>query len=232
MVTIFNPLTGALPLTVDTDMGVVCLGMTGSALIVVGKENIITWDLPGGHCAFNASINDGIRATILRHRQGEFTHMSISPDFSCIAVLVLTRNDYETKTHLRIYDMSTGRYLTSALPGYPWGLGFTLDGCEVWTASYSRDPEEGRKIVKDSGSGPIRLEPLDETARPSGVFPWESRRGYEVTGDWWVLSATQKRLLWLPHRWRSKVEQRAWSGRFLGLLHRELSEIVILEFLE
>ena len=27
-------------------------------------------------------------------------------------------------------------------------------------------------------------------------------------------------------------ENRAWSGRFLGLLHCELSEVVILEFLE
>ena len=65
MVTIFNPLTGDLQLAADTDMGIVCLGMTGSALIVVGEEMIVTWDLPGGDCAFNASIKDSVRATIL-----------------------------------------------------------------------------------------------------------------------------------------------------------------------
>ena len=229
VVTIFNPLTGALPLTVDTDMGVVCLGMTGSALIVVGKENIITWDLPGGHCAFNTSINASIQATILHRGQGELKHMSISPDFSCIAVLTLTGSGY--KTHLQIYDVLTGRYLTSALLDYARWVGFTWDGREVWTAE-DIDYKKGWKIVEGNGSGPTQLEPQDGIACPSGVFPWESRRGYEVTGDGWVLSATKKRLLWLPHRWRSGVRKRVWSGRFLGLLHKELSEVVILEFPE
>ena len=94
------------------------------------------------------------------------------------------------------------------------------------------DDEKGWKIVEKRGSGRIRLEPKDENLPPLGLFPWESRLGYEVTGDGWVLSATRKRLLWLPHRWRSKAWQRAWGGRFLGLLQGELSEIVILEFPE
>ena len=228
MVTVFNPLTGDLQLSVDTNMGVVCLGMTGSTLIVVGEEKIVTWDLPGGDCAFNASINDGVQTTTLHHNQDPPVCGLISPDFSRIAVL--SGPSYQRR--LRIYNMSTGRCLTSAQADRAWWVGFTWDGREVWTASVGGFSEKGWKIVEDSGSGPIQLEPPDEIVRPSGVFSWESRRGYEVTADGWVLSAPRKRLLWLPHRWRSGFLDRAWSGRFLGLLQSELSEIVILEFFE
>ena len=126
--------------------------------------------------------------------------------------------------------MSTGRYLTGTRVFNAQGVGFTRDGREVWTC-YHLDFEDGWKIVEDGGSGPIQLEPRDKIVHPSGVFDWESCGGYEVR-DWWVLSATQKRLLWLPHCWRSYSSRRAWSGRFLGLLQSELSEIVILEFPE
>ena len=232
VVTIFNPLTGDLQLAVHTDMGIACLGMTGSALIVIGREKIVTWDLPSGDCAFNTSINDSVQTTILRHRATSWDaigHTSISPDFSRIADL----SGPSHRSSLQIHDMSTGRCLTSAKAAGMQRVGFTQDGQEVWTTSYDLNREKGWKIVENSGSGPIRLEPRNGIVCPSGVFPWESRRGnYEVTGDGWVLSATKKRLLWLPHRWRSEVWQRAWSERLLGLLHGQLSEVVILEFPE
>ena len=225
VVTVFNSLTGDLQLTVNTDMDVVCLGMTASALIVVGEEKIDTWDLPTGDFPPNASTDDMARTTILHRSQGEFAHMSISQDSNRIAVLSKSQAFWH---NLQIYDMSTGRCLASAQSGDTWWVGFTWDGREVWTAS------KGWKIVEDSGSGsgPIRLEHRDGIACPPGVFPWQSRHGYEVTDDGWVLSATQKRLLWLPHRWRSQRTQKVWSGWFLGLLRKELSDIVILEFPE
>ena len=230
VVTVFDPLTSDLELAIDTDIGVMCLGITGSALIVVGQEKIVTWDLPGGDCTFNASVKNSFRATTLHSNHREtLRYGPISPDFSRIAILggdIWRRN-------LRIYDMSTGRCLSSnSVEGNAGWVGFTWDGREVWATTYDSGVDEGWRIVEDSGSGPIRVEPLDGIVRPSGVFPWESRHGYKVTDDGWVLSATQKRLLWLPHRWRSNREHRAWSGRFLGLLQSELSDIVILEFPE
>ena len=202
--------------------------MTGSTLIVVGEEKIVTWNLPRGNRALNASINNSARTTMLHRNQGTPERGSISPDFTRIAVL--SRSHHET--YLQIYDVSTGGCLASTWGTHLWWVGFTWDGRGLWTASYLLDRGEGWKIIEDSGSGPIQLEPQYGIVRPSGVFPWESRRGYEVTGDGWVLSATRKRLLWLPHRWRSKWGCRVWNGRFLGLLQRELSDIVILEFPE
>ena len=230
VVTIFNPLTGDLQLAVDTDMGVVCLGMTGSALIIVGDEKIVTWDIPGGDCAFNASINDSVRTTTLDCSpiKGKiFTHMSISPDFSRIAVL----SGLHHETYLHIYDMSRRCHIITWTAYAQW-VGFTRDGREVWTVSDGGLDRKGWENLEDSEPGPIQLDFENGIVRPPGVFPWESRRGYEVTGDGWVLSATQRRLLWLPHRWRSQVQQTVWIGRFLGLLHKELSEVVILEFPE
>ena len=232
VVTIFDPLTGDLELAIDTDMGVMCLGITGSALIVVGQKKVVTWDLPGGDCALNASINDSVRTTTLHSNYRDTsTYGSISPDFSCIAILASsTRHEGRS---LDIYDVSTGRCLLSKkLKGLWQQLWPAWYGREVWAASIVPSFSNGWEIVEDNGSGRIRVKSLDGIESPSGVFPWESRHGYKVTGDGWVLSATQKRLLWLPHRWRAELECRAWSGRFLGLLQRELSDIVILEFPE
>ena len=223
MVTVFNLLTGDLQLTVNTDMGVDCLGITGSTLIVVGKK-IITWDLPGGDCALNASINDSVRTTILHLHGCTPTHGSISPDFSRIAVLMEPLPDL---IYLQIYDMSTGKCLTSVQAACdPNWVEFTRDGREVWTTS------AGWKIVEDSGSGLIRLEPQDE--RPSEVLPpWEVYVDHGFTDDGWVLArATGKRLLWLPHHWRLQAWEMARGKRFFGMLQSEPSEIVILEFSE
>ena len=91
---------------------------------------------------------------------------------------------------------------------------------------------KGWEIIEGGVSGAGKLKRLEETLCPSRTFHWDSIRGYKVTDDGWVLSPTRKRLLWLPHRWSSgEKEDRLWSGRFLGL-SCELSEPVILEFLE
>ena len=113
-------------------------------------------------------------------------------------------------------------------PLIPW---FTPDGREIWGVSED-SPLSGWKIVEDSESSVTTLQPLGPTARPSGALPSQSSRGYEVTDGGWILSSIRKRILWFPHHWRSGEEFRTWSGRFLGLTHAELPEIIILEFLD
>ena len=78
----------------------------------------------------------------------------------------------------------------------------------------------------------------DVSQSPTTIFGrvspdgWQSSCGYEVTNDGWILSGSKQRLLWLPHHWRSRKQHRRWEGQFLGLLHEELAEVVILEFLD
>lgn len=112
----------------------------------------------------------------------------------------------------------------SAVPT-PW---FTPDGSELWGVQDSC--VEKWEIIKESGSNTMKLQSLGKTIGQLGALPWWSSCGYKVTDDGWILSPTQKRLLWLPHRWRSSAKSRTWSGRFLGLWHRELPEVIILEF--
>ena len=124
---------------------------------------------------------------------------------------------------------TSSRHFSSATSCQASSLWFTQDGCQVWVSGNWGN--KGWEIFKDSGSVAMKLKPLEETSCPSGTPPWQSHYGYKVTDDGWVLSPTQKRLLWLPHRWREDQEYQLWSGQFLGLSHR-LSEVVILEFLE
>ena len=156
--------------------------------------------------------------------------MSITPDLSRIIVARLRQQ--LSRGNLEVYDVSTGLCLAGTKTSDVMRPLFTHDGREVWVGFDSSEEEwEQREIIEDSESGAIEIKlqhiPISQVA---GFR--ESSSGYEVTDSGWVLSPSQKRLLWLPHRWRSDEQNRAWDGRLLGLLHGELSEAVILECLE
>ena len=59
---------------------------------------------------------------------------------------------------------------------------FTLDGHAVWCIDVFRNVA-GWTIIKESESCHTRLEPLEPTMHPLGVFPWGSPCGYEVADD-------------------------------------------------
>ena len=236
MVTIIDLKTGEPRWIIDVGVEIDCLVMAGSTVVLVGEEKIVTWNLPGGDSTFNAGINDSVRTTVLhhslkRHELGTPTHMSISPDLSRIMVArLLTRSPGSS---LEVDDVSTGLCLASSTMYLVSVMRprFTQYGREAWGGyNSSSNKWEQYNIVEDSKSGTIELE-LRAYGPPSGVFQ-ESSSGSLVTDSGWVLSPSQKPLLWLPHRWRSSDWDRTWSGRFLGLLHGELSEVVVLEFLE
>ena len=151
--------------------------------------------------------------------------MSVSPDLSRIVTSGYIPGP--SSTVLEIYDVSTGRCLARTEIRRSIQPYFAPDGREIWD-----DGQQGWGIIEDSESGVTELRPLGVNARPPGTLPWRSSRGYEVTDDGWILSPAQRRLLWLPHRWRSGKEYTTWSGQFLGLSHRELPEVVILEFFD
>ena len=229
-VTIIDLRSGERKWNTDVGLEIGCVGIAGGTVVVVGQDSIITWNLPGGDRTFNASINNIVRTTILdpsppSHNLGTPYFMSISPDLN--RVVVLRVGEY---CSLEVDDVSTG----SCLARIPTGNAalrrlFTRDGREVWARNGNSAGQ--CEIIEDGKSGTVELK-LRRIEGPSREFFRESSRGYTVTDDGWVLSPSQKRLLWLPRRWRMNGWYRAWGGRFLGLLDGELSEMVVLEFLE
>ena len=221
-VTVLNLKSGVPQLTIDTGMCVYGLKLTGSTIFVIGNGQIITWNLPIGNHTPNSrsNIDDSIQ-TIFFHYSGRTSlrSASISPDFSYIAIHV---------NGLRLYDMSTGKLLAGVVSHIhqPW---FTSDGHEVWSLSLEHG---GWTIIKDRKSNTTKLKPLGQSEVPSGGPPWQSPHGYQVTDHGWIHSPSGKPLLWLPHHWRSGQEDMVWGGQFLGFLHYELPEVVILELLE
>ena len=221
--------SGVPRLVIDTGMKVHGLRVAANTIVVVSDREAITWNLHTGRgvASGRADVSDSIRKTMLdRSASLEFppTHSaSISPNSNHIAIT-------GTAGGLCVYDGSTGEHLASAESqgDMHW---FTPDGHEVWCCAAAGEGE-GLEIVKYSGSNITELECLDPTGGPPGGFPWRSPRGYRVTDGGWILSPNGKQLLWLPPHWRSHEKDRAWSGRFLGLLHSELPEVVVLELLE
>ena len=222
-------------LTINTGVDVVCLRVTKSIIIVCSEEEVITWDLAVGNTGTN--IENIVQITTLNHPQQsdlELYEMSISPNLCYVAALYLPEGG-DRYTDLRIYSVSNGRCLTHTIfdHHFLFGLCFTLDGHEIWArVIYGESSHiEGCLIVEDSKASIIQLQHLDKS-QLAGVPPWQSSCGYKITDDGWILSPVQKRLLWLPHRWRSVEWHREWAGQFLGLFHEELSEVVILEFFD
>ena len=231
-VTIIDLKSGEPKWNTDVGLKICCVGMARGTVIVVGVDSIVTWNLPGGDRTFNTNINDITRTTI-HDPSSPFPNLnvplyiSISPDLSSVAVMRMNGLGHGS---LEVDDVSTGLCLARISTDDLLGPRFTQDGREVWTKGYIvREGEEQCEIIEDSESGAIELKL--QRRQQSGVFP-QSSRGYTVTDGRWVLSPSQKRLLWLPHRWRSDEWKRVWGGRFLGLLDGELSEVVVLEFLE
>ena len=231
MVTIIDLKSGEPKWYTDVGLEIGCVGIAGGTVVAVGYDSIVTWNLPGGERTFNASINDIVRTTILdpsspSRNLGMPWYMSVSPDLTRVAVSRVSG----FQASLEVDDVSTGLCLARISTDDLLSLRFTQGGREVWTEGYTTEEEEQQcEIIEDSESGAIELEL--RYRRQGGVF-LQSSRGYTVTDGWWVLSPSQKRLLWLPRHWRSDELKRVWGGRFLGLLDGELSEPVILEFLE
>ena len=244
-VTIVDLRSGDSRIAIDTGETVDYVGSVmvgGSDVVIVGKGKATTWSLPEGNRTFNfrASVKDAVQTTTLDRSQSSrcldlatCKSTRISPDLRRIAVMVYYSQETDCN-RLEIYDVSTGRRLGCTGTRGDLDIRFTQDGRQLW-GTFDDSGFEGWEIIENGGTGTIELVSLGASAYPVGVFPWKSPHGYKVTDDGWVLSPTQKRLLWLPHRWRSGIARRedmAWSGRFLGLSNGGLSEVVILEFLE
>ena len=230
--TIFDLKSGVPRLIIDTGMEIYGLGVGGNNIVVVGKEKSVTWDLtPGDHVLdARVNVNDSIRTTIFDHPLPRLPPppVSISPDLKYIAVV-----DGWYKSRLDIYDVATGKRLASAESNSlhrPW---FTLDGHEVWCNYLDHNFLRGWAIVRDSESSFHKLEELGPTQRPRGGHPRKPSHNCKVTDDGWILGSSKKRHLWLPPHWQSgNKTSRVWDGRYLGFLHPELPEAVVLEVLE
>ena len=230
--TVLDLRSGGPRLIIDTGMKVLGLGVTENTIVVVGEGKVVTWNLPARDSGLSsgANINDSVRTTTFDYSPPSLSMLvpstSISHDLNRIAVARYGEGELDD---LNIYDASTGKRITgTTIRGYSRAPWFTPDRREVWCiGDFSA---RGWTIVEDNESDLARLEPLGSTARPSGgTFPWRSPRGYEVMEDGWVINSDEKRLLWLPHHWRSDNTDRVWGERFLGLLRCELLEAVILE---
>ena len=234
MVTVLDLQSGGPRAVIDTGMRVGCLGVGESTVAVTGRDGkMVTWSLPAWNDTLNSRVNitDNVQTTMLVIPEQPGS-ISVSADLSLVAI---TGGPPSQGSTLGIYDALTGRRLAEAKITQAFSLlVFTPDGHEVWGHSVIGNTAwaEGWEIPQDSKPGCTELKSLGRIWNPQGGFPWQSRRGYEVTGDGWALSPTQKRLLWLPHYWRLGRLGMTWGGRYLGLGYHQLQEVVILEFPE
>jgi len=235
MITVLDLKSGIPRLIIDTDMEVHQLGVTGSSIVAVGDEKTVTWNLPAGGRIPNLRVGviDSVRTATLDNDghgidQSTFATL-VSPDLRYFAVTGTHGSDCTPMySCLCLYDVPTGNHLGTVTQDHPFDLTpwFTPDGCEIWCWGIPGQVERW-EIVEDGESGVTELEYLGSislTRRPS--------RKYRVTDSGWILGPRRKRLFWLPPQWRAHRLQMRWGGRFLALLHKELPEVVVLEFSE
>ena len=232
VVTVLDLQSGDPRVVIDTGMRVGCMGVAESTVVVAGKEGrIVTWSLPAGNDTLNsrATITNNIQLQTIMPVISEPKLFSISPDLSRVAISASLPLSHPATQG--VYDASTGKCLAEAMSTSNLDLlWFTPDGREIW-GLYESGETKGWEILQDNNKpGCAELKALRWASIPQGGYPWWSYCGYGVTDDGWALNSTQKRLLWLPHYWRLGRWDITWSGRYLGLGHPGLPEVVILEF--
>ena len=233
VVTVLNVKSSTPQLIINTGMKVYGLRVVGDTIVVVGSDMIVTWKLPMVDDTLNAraNLNDSVQATKFNHPTpqvlSQIYSALVSPNFNYIALI---GEGVGTAKGLIIYDVTTGKHLTSTPLQVEDNVWFTLDGHEIW--STTSEGYKGWVIIKDGESNITKLECLDLAKVPSGGFPWKSTLGNQVTDDGWILGLSRKQLLWLPHHWRFHERWGVWDGQFFALLAGWLPEVVILELLE
>ena len=235
-VTVLDLRSGIRRLTIDAGMGIYGLRVGGGTVVAVGRSKIVTWNLPQMNRDLNATANisDSIRTTVFDCSLSKITSAAISSDFSRVAVggqtSAIGRLALTQAGRLKIYDMTTGKYLAGVKPmvDIVW---FNPDRLEV-LCCLLREEVKGWALIGGSESNSLEMESLDPAQCRRSGYPWTPPSGCGIADDGWVFGRSGRRLLWLPPHWRSHEMNRMWSGRFLALLHYELLEPVILEVLE
>jgi WD40 repeat protein len=232
VVTVLHLESGEPWLVINTGLRVSGLRVGSSAIVVVGRGTIVTWDLPAGNYPLNVRVNidDSVRTVTfsppgLLNGTPEPLPTSISSDLHRMAI-VCSLVSAHSKFTLSLYDVSTGQCLASVFMEWermPW---LVLGEHDVWCGVDHMVAHEW-SIIGDGES--IELEPIGLTSTKCvpGGLPCEPSCGYRVTDDGWVLSS--KYLLWLPPYSRSDRMDRVWIGQFLALLCPALPEPVLLE---
>ena len=227
IVTVLDTSSGSQWLVIDTGTMVCGIKMTEDKVIVVGDGKVVTWDLPARDCVSNIrrDINDSVQTTACRH-SAPITqlHASISPDLKYVAFV----NKRSSSEDLCIYNIHTGEKLAVAKSAGN-KPGFTPSGHGVWTARGAGVVDQW-EIVEQNGLNGIKLRKLEKGVESQSSFPWLSPHGYQVLDDGWILCSNERRLVLLPHHWQQDFRiERKWSGKFLAVWNRNLSEPLILK---
>ena len=224
VITVLDLKHGTPQLTIDTGMNVVGLGVIGSGVFVICEEGhstkVVTWNLPTGDCVQISRVSCKHSLEIAELAGfGRTISASISPDSHSIGLI----------NSLKTQSLTTWNSLTGECCHYPCAgdhtVLFSPDGCNIWSAQGSGEATVWR--VGESQEPVKQAVKVDIEDQLEGN-PWTSPYGYQVTDDWWILGTDGKRLMMLPAHWRSDPMNRRWKGQFLALLHRGLSQPVIL----
>ena len=228
-VTVLNLKSGFSQLTVDARMKVYGLGFIGNAVVAIGNPKVVAWNLlaedhvPGAWVGLE-DISWTINLNDRYNRISTVVGASISPDSRHIVLKCTSPGTSE----LQIFNTSTGEWLGNFTSVTELGeIHFAPNGCDIWCAAKGGEASVLRVCGGEKVLEYLKLKVGIED--PPEGYPWGSSRGYRVTDDWWIIGPDGKRLLMLPPPWQSYAVQRVWKGQFLALLHRGLSEAVILE---
>lgn len=236
LITILNLKSGALQLTIDTMENVHGVAVVGDTVVVISGQStlyskVTARNLPAGDWVSHAArAGPTVSCWEISPRGSQYRPVATTSISSVPRRIAFSTDGI--RGYLCVHNASPGEN--------PWG---ELTGGSTPTCL---TPNLGREVrYACSGGGgeacgcpdtrlkePIQWVATEQLEHPPDIegYPWESPRGYQVTNDWWVLGPDGERLLMLPPHWRSYAVRRVWEGHFLALLHRGLSEPVILEF--
>ena len=221
-VTVLDLESGAPKLAINTSMAVYGLRPIGNTIVVIGKDAVIAWNLPGGNFLPDArmDVKDSTwKIDLGSVDYGRVIAASISPDSQYVARLM-------SEGVLDVCSTSTRQNLWVEVERSAGELWFVPGGHDIWCAT----EDGGAEVFTPTQDTLDRTNSVADIEDGRWGCPWGSRCGYKVTDDGWILGARGKRLFMLPSLWQSpRKAYRVWNGKFVVLLHGGPPEPVILE---
>ena len=228
VINVLNCLLGTSQQFIDPDMEAQDIKILDNALIVVDRHRLVHWDLEAGGTVDTADSASRVVIDNTLAIDPDAKHLALSYDCSEIA--------FVRGQTIFLHNLGTPGLITKYIStNKVVDLRFSPSQHQIWLQTLNLSsscffPHQcvTLAIMEGGGFGNVHTETL--IGQQSWVHHTPHEYNIELDSNW-VVDSGGKKLLWLPHGWRTGDRHNIkWSGDFLAMVGSHHPEPIIIQF--